>query len=84
MDRYIKKNRRKCNTGGLHMISAKEFRNLTLPEQREASTFDFSDWKIWTNEYLTGVQEDLSNKQIKTKLKELEKKLKNYDAYFFL
>ena len=83
MDRHIKENRRKCNTGGLPMISAKEFRNLTLREQREATQLDYVDWKIWTNKFLTRVEEDLSNKQIKTKLKELEKKLKAFDYLFF-
>ena len=52
------------------MLSPREFRNLTLQEQKEISTIDYSKWDLY---------EDLSNKQIKNKLRELEKKLKNYD-----
>ena len=61
------------------MISSKEFRELSLQEQSEKMKLDFSDFNIWQNEYLRTTNEDLSNKMKATKLKELQKLLKNYD-----
>jgi hypothetical protein len=61
------------------MISSKEFRQLSLQEQSEKMKLDFSDFNIWQNEYLRVKNEDLSNKMKATKLKELQKLLKNYD-----
>ena len=61
------------------MISSKEFRQLSLEEQSEKMKTDYSGFKLWKSEYLQIKNEDLSNKMKATKLKELQKLLKNYD-----
>ncbi len=61
------------------MISSKEFRELSLQEQSELTKSDLSDWEIWTYDNLRITNEDLSNKMKVSKLKELDKKLKDWD-----
>jgi hypothetical protein len=66
------------------MLSAQIFRELPLEEQLAKTQTDYSNWEIWTEENLRTTNEDLSNKMKVEKLKELQKKLKNYDfAYFY-
>ena len=61
------------------MLSAQIFRELPLEEQLAKTQTDYSNWEIWTEENLRTTNEDLSNKMKVAKLKELQKKLKNYD-----
>jgi hypothetical protein len=61
------------------MLSAQIFRELPLEEQLAKTQTDYSNWEIWTEENLRTTNEDLSNKMKATKLKELQKLLKNYD-----
>jgi hypothetical protein len=61
------------------MISSKEFRELPLQEQSEKMKLNYSDWKLWIAENLQTINEDLSNKMKATKLKDLSKKLKDWD-----
>jgi hypothetical protein len=61
------------------MISSKEFRELPLQEQSELTKSDLSDWEIWTYDNLRITNEDFSNKEKVSKLKELDKKLKAWD-----
>ena len=65
------------------MISLKEFRQLSLEEQSEKTKTDYSDFKLWKNEYLQIKNEDLSSKVKVSKLKELHKLIKNYDYTYF-
>lgn len=61
------------------MLSAQSFRELSLEEQLAKTQTDYSNWELWTEENLRVKNEDLSNKMKVAKLKELQKKLKNYD-----
>ena len=64
------------------MLTAQSFRQLPLEEQLEKTTTDFYNWAIWNYENLNIKREDLNNKIKTNKLKELSKKLKEFDYTF--
>jgi hypothetical protein len=61
------------------MLTVQKFKKLTLKEKSEKGQIDFSDWHLWENESWRVKNEDFSNKEKVSKLKELDKKLKAWD-----